>query len=113
MHVNKIEMDILERVEKQGWELDPNKDLRNLTEEVGELAREIRRIEDGRERPDEIEPNEELMKEEIASEIGDILFPLTKIAAYYGISLEYAYKAHQKKMECRYTKSDKGGAVNG
>lgn len=113
MRVNEMEVDILQRVDKEGWTLDPNKDLRSLTEEVGELAREIRRFEDGRERPDEVAPNEELMKEEIASEIGDILFPLTKIAAYYGINLEGAYKAHQKKMESRYNANGKGGAVIG
>ena len=72
----------------------PHKDICKLTE----LNREIRRYEEGRERPDEE------IRKEIVSEMGDILFPLVKIAEYYEITLDEAMSIHQSKMTKRYGK---------
>lgn len=80
----------MDRVEGQGQPLDSHNDLCKLTEEVGELSREIRRYEE--------------IRKEIASEIGDILFPLVKIAEYYEITLDEAMSIHQSKMTKRYGK---------
>lgn len=102
MNLSDIEKRITNRVKKQHWLFDPNKDLRSLTEEVGELAREIRRFEDGRERPDEKEVDVDKIKENIKVEIGDILFPLVKIAHHYNISIEEAFSKHESKMKDRY-----------
>lgn len=102
MKLNELEKAVLNRVENHSWAIDPYKDMAKLSEEVGELSREIRRIEDGRERPDEQTPDKEIMIKEIASEIGDVLFPLVKIAHFYGITLEDAFRMHQEKMDKRY-----------
>lgn len=104
MDVQGIRNIVMDRVEGQGWTLDPHKDLCKLAEEVGELSREIRRYEEGRERPDEDRGTDEEIRKEIASEIGDILFPLVKIAEYYEITLEEAINIHQSKMTKRYGK---------
>jgi NTP pyrophosphatase (non-canonical NTP hydrolase) len=105
MELRKLSKTVLDICVENGWELNPYKDLCLLTEETGEVAREIRRLEDGRQRPDEIEPEREITVDNLASEIGDLLFPLAKIAAYYGVSLEYAIQLHVKKMGGRYSAS--------
>ncbi|MCU7667132.1 MazG nucleotide pyrophosphohydrolase domain-containing protein [Bacillus thuringiensis] len=102
MKTSEIEKTVMERVKREGWSLNPREDLNSIVEELGELSREVRRYETGRERPDETEGSKELIIKEMASEIGDILFPLIKVAQYYGITLEQAFLAHHTKMEKRY-----------
>lgn len=89
---------------KKGWELHPARDMNKAIEELGEVSREIRRFDEGRQRPDEDDQidKEEIVKE-IASEIGDVLFPLIKIANFYGLSLEDCFNSHKEKMEVRYS----------
>ncbi|MDA1675001.1 MazG nucleotide pyrophosphohydrolase domain-containing protein [Bacillus cereus group sp. TH152-1LC] len=102
MKTAEMERVVMERVKRQDWSLNPREDLNSIVEELGELSREVRRYETGRQRPDETEENKELIIKEMASEIGDILFPLIKVAQYYGITLEQAFLAHHEKMEQRY-----------
>ncbi|PDZ94951.1 hypothetical protein CON36_31065 [Bacillus cereus] len=102
MKTAEMERLVMERVKRQDWSLNPREDLNSIVEELGELSREVRRYETGRQRPDETEENKELIIKEMASEIGDILFPLIKVAQYYGITLEQAFLAHHTKMEQRY-----------
>lgn len=102
METRKIEEVVLKRVERQNWAFNPDKELRSIMEELGEVSREVRRLEDGRERPDEKEPPEKEIKKEIASEIGDLIFALVKLAHCYNISLEEAFEIHREKMNKRY-----------
>lgn len=106
MKTSDIEKIILARCQKYGWKTDPNRDIRNLMEEIGEMSREVRRLEDGRERPDETEDDREEIVSHLAEEIGDILFPLVKIAHHYGITLEDAFRKHEEKMAERYEKKE-------
>lgn len=106
MKTSDIEKIILDRCQKYGWKTDPNRDIRNLMEEIGEMSREVRRLEDGRERPDETEENREEIVSHLAEEIGDILFPLVKIAHHYSITLEDAFRKHEEKMAERYEKKE-------
>jgi NTP pyrophosphatase (non-canonical NTP hydrolase) len=98
MEIRQMEQKVLQVCIANNWELLPKDDMMLLTEEVGELAREVRRMENGRQRPDEVDPDREVTLEHMAEEIGDILFPLIKIAAYYGIPLQKAFDMHIKKM---------------
>ena len=106
MKTSDIEKTILARCKKYNWKTDPNTDIRNLMEEIGEMSREVRRLEDGRERPDETEDNREEIRNHLAEEIGDILFPLVKIAHHYNITLEEAFQRHEEKMYERYEKKE-------
>jgi NTP pyrophosphatase (non-canonical NTP hydrolase) len=103
MDSREMEREVIKLCAKKSWDMKPLDDLGLLTEEVGELAREVRRMENGRQRPDEEEPNPDDIREHMAEEIGDILFPLIKIAAYYNITLEKAFKNHLDKMAKRYS----------
>lgn len=102
METNKIEEVVLKRVERQGWAFNPDKELRSIMEELGEVSREVRRLEDGRERPDEEEPSPEEIKKEIASEIGDLIFAIVKLAHCYDITIDKAFEIHREKMNERY-----------
>lgn len=101
LNTANLENFVLTTCEEKGYTLEPYKDLGMLTEEVGEVAREVRRIEDGRQRKDEVEPAREVMIEHLAEEIGDVLFPLIKIASHYGITLAHAVEVHASKMKTR------------
>jgi NTP pyrophosphatase (non-canonical NTP hydrolase) len=102
MDTKLIEKTVLNFCKKHEWKLDPNKDLRAVMEEFGEVCREVRRYEDGRERPDEIEVTKNKIKEDLAEEVGDMLFPLVKLLSYFGLTLEDAFQNHVNKMERRY-----------
>lgn len=106
METKQMEQTVLNMCKQFGWKLNPNSDLNKLTEELGEVCREVRRIEEGRERPDEVEPEREVIKEHIAEEMGDMLFPMIKVLSYYGLTLEDAFNAHVRKMENRYQKKE-------
>lgn len=94
MEFSNIEAQVMNRVESEKWVLDPLKDLAKVIEELGELSREIRRIEEGRERPDEVAPVKVEIIKEIASETGDVLFPLVKIIKFYEIPIDETVLAH-------------------
>ncbi|MFF2532183.1 MazG nucleotide pyrophosphohydrolase domain-containing protein [Brevibacillus sp. NPDC058079] len=110
MDTKQMEQTVMAICHRHQWILNPQSDLNKVTEELGEVCREVRRIEEGRERPDEIEPHDEVIKAHIAEEIGDVLFPLIKVLKYYGLSLEDAFLAHQQKMAERYQKEEKEDA---
>lgn len=103
MKTSEMEKWVLDTCAREGWELNPFSDMNKIIEEVGEVSREIRRYHEGRQRPDEMERiNKEDIVKELGSEIGDILFPLIKLANYYGLSLEDCFNIHKQKMEKRY-----------
>lgn len=104
--IQSAEKEVLDFCKSHGWETDPYKDLALLSEEVGELAREVRRIEVGRERPDEVEDSHETMISHLGEEVGDILFPLIKLCNHYGLTLEQCFQMHMDKLNNRYTREE-------
>lgn len=92
--------------EKQGWgpqNQSPFEDITHLTEEVGELARAVRRIEVGRDAHTEKEnmTTDEMMYE-LKKEAGDVLRDLLSICNRYGFSIDEAFFEHQKDMTSKY-----------
>lgn len=73
-----------------------------LSEETGEVARAIRAIEIGRDRPDEADQNDVELKENLKEELGDVLGNLLVIANKYEISLEDILISHKEKLSKRF-----------
>ncbi|MGM0942907.1 MAG: MazG nucleotide pyrophosphohydrolase domain-containing protein [Bacillota bacterium] len=73
-----------------------------LAEETGEVARVIRSLEIGRDRPDEANNTFEENKQELIEELGDVLGNVTVIANKYNISLEEVFQVHKEKLSNRY-----------
>ncbi|HEX6615554.1 MAG TPA: nucleotide pyrophosphohydrolase [Gemmatimonadales bacterium] len=74
---------------------DPLTNLARLTEEVGELAREINhRFGQKTKKPDEPEGN-------LAMELADILFVIICLANREGIDLDAAFERMMEKVEAR------------
>jgi len=89
--------------EQRGWsDLDIFTRIGFLAEETGEVARAIRALEIGRDRPDEAAGSYEEKKQELTEELGDVLGNLIVIANAYGISLEDVFKKHREKLTLRY-----------
>ena len=108
MDFNNFNNWIVDFYKEKGW-FDLNTFIRMnfLNEEVGELAREVRRIEIGRERPDEAEIPQSEMLDEIKGEIGDVLDNLIIIAAKYNIDFDEVFLNHQNKLISRYNENKK------
>lgn len=89
--------------EKRGWS-DYNGFIRVgfLMEEVGEVARVIRALEIGRDRPDEAVRDEDQLRKELKEEIGDVLGNVLILAKLYGLSLEDIMRAHVDKLSSRF-----------
>lgn len=73
-----------------------------LTEEVGELSQAIRKMEIGRDRPDEKDGSYEENLDNISEELGDILDNVFIIADKYNISVESIMDKHIEKLEGRF-----------
>lgn len=88
----------------RGWsDLDIFVRIGFLAEETGEVARAIRALEIGRDRPDE-EPESYIEnRNELIGELGDVLGNVSVIANKYDISLEEVFKAHTDKLNARYS----------
>jgi NTP pyrophosphatase (non-canonical NTP hydrolase) len=71
-------------------------------EEVGEVARVVRSLEIGRNRPDETAKPAEDLKMELTEELGDVLSNLLILANIYGISLTDIANAHTNKLTQRF-----------
>ncbi len=103
MDVNEFQQWIKEYYEERGWsQLDIFIRIGFLAEETGEVARAIRALEIGRDRPDETENTYIEKKQELVSELGDVLGNITVIANKYDIKLEDIFKVHQEKLDERY-----------
>lgn len=76
-----------------------------LAEETGEVARAIRALEIGRDRPDEVAGTFQENKTELTEELGDVLGNLIVIANKYDISLEDILKSHKQKLQARYSEN--------
>ncbi|QKG84457.1 hypothetical protein GXN76_08190 [Kroppenstedtia pulmonis] len=88
----------------RGWShYDPFIRVGFLMEEVGEVARVVRAIEIGRDRPDEKRMSEDVLKEELTEELGDVLANLIILAEKYDIDLEEIMNHHVQKLTKRFT----------
>lgn len=77
-----------------------------LAEETGEVARAIRALEIGRDRPDESAGTFQENKIELTEELGDVLGNLIVIANKYDISLEDILISHKQKLQARYSENE-------
>lgn len=73
-----------------------------LMEEVGEIARVVRALEIGRDRPDEGEKPAEALRQELTEELGDVLANLMVLAKKYDIELSDIVEAHMEKLTKRF-----------
>ncbi|SES04313.1 NTP pyrophosphatase, house-cleaning of non-canonical NTPs [Gracilibacillus ureilyticus] len=109
MNVNEFQEWVKAYYNERGWsELDIFIRIGFLTEETGEVARAIRALEIGRDRPDESPRPLAHQKQELVEELGDVLGNLIVIANNYDIALEDIFQSHRKKLDKRYTISNKG-----
>ncbi len=104
MNVTEFQQWVKDYYESRGWsELDIFIRIGFLAEETGEVARAIRALEIGRDRPDEIRGSYEENKQELTEELGDVLGNLIVIANKYNIPLEEVFRSHKKKLSDRYS----------
>lgn len=103
MDVNAFQQWVKEYYEQRGWsELDIFIRIGFLAEETGEVARAIRALEIGRDRPDETAGTYDEHKQELVEELGDVLGNLIVIANRYDIGLEEIFASHRDKLVQRY-----------
>ncbi|MGX7024550.1 MazG nucleotide pyrophosphohydrolase domain-containing protein [Vagococcus hydrophili] len=89
---------------KRGWyELNPFIRANFLAEETGEVARAIRAIEIGRDRPDERKKSESELIDDLKEELGDVLDNVFILADKYDIQIEDILQSHQEKLEARFS----------
>ncbi|AIC93097.1 MazG nucleotide pyrophosphohydrolase domain-containing protein [Shouchella lehensis] len=89
--------------EERGWhDLDIFIRIGFLSEETGEVARAIRALEIGRDRPEEERGDYQQNKVALTEELGDVLGNIAVIANKYNISLEDVFTLHRNKLEERY-----------
>lgn len=104
MNVTEFQQWVKDYYEGRGWsELDIFIRIGFLAEETGEVARAIRALEIGRDRPDEVRGTYEENKQELTEELGDVLGNLIVIANKYNIPLEEVLQSHKKKLSERYS----------
>ncbi|MEI5909088.1 MazG-like family protein [Bacillus spongiae] len=106
MNIGEFQQWVKDYYESRGWsELDIFIRIGFLAEETGEVARAIRALEIGRDRPDEVTGSLAENKQELTEELGDVLGNLIVIANKYNIPLEEVFQNHKKKLEDRYSKN--------
>jgi len=104
MNVTEFQRWVKDYYEHRGWaDLDIFIRIGFLAEETGEVARAIRSLEIGRDRPDETTHSFEENKQELTEELGDVLGNLIVIANKYDIPLEEVFQAHKRKLSERYS----------
>lgn len=104
MNVTEFQQWVKDYYKMRGWsDLDIFIRIGFLAEETGEVARAIRALEIGRDRPDEVTGTLEENKKELTEELGDVLGNLIVIANKYDISLEEIFSSHKEKLAERYS----------
>lgn len=74
-----------------------------LSEETGEVARAVRSIEIGRDRPDEKVSTKEENILQLKEELGDVLDNIFILADKYDIHLDDILTSHQEKLQKRFS----------
>lgn len=107
MNLSAFQQFVQTYYDERGWSnLDIFIRIGFLAEETGEVARAIRALEIGRDRPDEKQNSEMEMKQALTEELGDVLGNIVVIANKYGITLEDIFRLHKEKLEKRYKHHD-------
>ncbi|WP_146553964.1 MazG nucleotide pyrophosphohydrolase domain-containing protein [Rummeliibacillus sp. SL167] len=103
MDINEFQQWVKDYYTLKGWsDLNIFVRIGFLVEEIGEVARAIRKLEIGRDRPDENDGTYQEREQELTEELGDVFANLIIIANKYDIKLEDIFKAHQVKLDKRY-----------
>lgn len=104
MDVIEFQQWVNDYYENRGWsDLDIFIRIGFLAEETGEVARAIRALEIGRDRPDEVTESYMNSREGLVEELGDVLGNVIVIANKYNISLEEVFHSHKEKLSKRYS----------
>ena len=104
MNVTEFRQWVNDYYEKRGWsEHVIFIRIGFLAEETGEVARAIRALEIGRDRPDEVTGSFMNNREALVEELGDVLGNVIVIANKYNISLEEVFNSHKEKLSKRYS----------
>ena len=104
MDVTEFQKWVNNYYENRGWsELDIFIRIGFLAEETGEVARAIRALEIGRDRPDEVTDSFMKNRKDLVEELGDVLGNVIVIANKYNISLEEVFNSHKEKLSKRYS----------
>lgn len=104
MDVTEFQKWVNNYYENRGWsELDIFIRIGFLAEETGEVARAIRALEIGRDRPDEVTDSFMNNRKALVEELGDVLGNVIVIANKYNISLEEVFNSHKEKLSKRYS----------
>jgi NTP pyrophosphatase (non-canonical NTP hydrolase) len=104
MNVTEFQKWVKDYYDSRGWsDLDIFIRIGFLAEETGEVARAIRALEIGRDRPDEVIGTYNENKQELTEELGDVLGNIIVIANKYNIPLEEVFESHKKKLSQRYS----------
>lgn len=104
MDINDFQQWVKQYYQERSWsDLDIFVRIGFLAEETGEVARAIRALEIGRDRPDEMDGSFEDNKKHLTEELGDVLGNLIVIANKYDITLEDIFRTHQQKLAKRYS----------
>jgi NTP pyrophosphatase (non-canonical NTP hydrolase) len=107
METTDIQQKVHEFETKEGWlDQSPFYAFTLLTEEIGELGREMRRIEKGRAGHENEIYSEKEKADMLASELGDVLFSLAKIANFYQMDFGEAFQLSLNKMNDRFEKKE-------
>ncbi|TDG00081.1 MazG nucleotide pyrophosphohydrolase domain-containing protein [Paenibacillus piri] len=89
--------------QKRGWaDYGPFIRMGFLMEEAGEVARVVRSLEIGRDRPDETTKRTEELKQELTEELGDVLSNLIILANMYHVSMDDIMETHVRKLKLRF-----------
>src|SRR5699024_3337067 len=103
MNVTEFQQWVNDYYENRGWsELDIFIRIGFLAEETGEVARAIRALEIGRDRPDETDESVASSRKALVEELGDVLGNVIVIANKYDIPLEEVFQFHREKLSDRY-----------
>src|SRR5699024_593997 len=103
MEAKEFQKWIAEYYQSRGWtDLDIFVRVGFLSEETGEVARAIRSLEIGRDRPDEQAGSFIENKRDLIEELGDVLGNIAVIANKYDIDLEEVFLEHKYKLSNRY-----------
>lgn len=104
MDVAEFQQWVNDYYENRGWsELDIFIRIGFLAEETGEVARAIRALEIGRDRPDEAPESFMNNRKALVEELGDVLGNVIIIANKYNIALEEVFHSHKEKLLDRYS----------
>ncbi|MNJ43201.1 MazG nucleotide pyrophosphohydrolase domain protein [compost metagenome] len=101
--INQYQRWISDFYKNRGWySLDPFIRVNFLSEETGEVARAVRALEIGRDRPDEQTASPQQLLDNLTEELGDVLDNIFILADKYDISLEQILHQHQAKLQHRF-----------